>query len=381
MKIENKKRIASLVICAALSVSLLTGCGGQPGTGPGPGNTPHPQNSEEVSQENPTQTPAYETAKNINPFTGYEKEADYPNGKRAVAVMINNLKDALPQRGTSAADVLYEMVTEGGITRLMAVYSDYSKMPDTGPIRSARDQHIQLMFPYEAMHVHIGASAIAQDMLERFSYGKQNIEGITYSAVWWRDTPHDDSSSYCYTNGKLLSAFLQGNGDFDDAYEASPIFHFAPYDEPPRLPDGGTAGDVHIQFSSSYYADFIYDQNTKKYLKYDTLGQPQVDEGNGQQVAVDNVIVLFTRVEKRPGDTPLFEVDYSNGGYGYYISQGRYEQIRWLKGLPNQPLRIVDIGGNEIDVQINCGKTYVAIADLETMFTQFHIDGVNPHGA
>ncbi|MDO5603480.1 MAG: DUF3048 domain-containing protein [Oscillospiraceae bacterium] len=371
------KKILAALLALAMMGALFTACGGDSSSQEEPVSSQNVSEPEQSSSEEPT----FETVKNINPFTGYEKAADYPSGKRAVAVMINNLKDALPQRGTSEADVLYEMVTEGGITRLMAVFSDYTKMPDTGPIRSARDQHIQMMFPYQAMYVHIGASTLAQDMLDRYSYEAQNIDGKYYSAIWWMGAAHDTSSSYCYTNGELLSKFLQGNSSFDDNYETPPIFNFVPYNEAVRVPEGGPANSIHIQFSNAYYADFTYDQDNAKYLKYDTRGQAQIDEGNNRQVAVDNVIVLFTSVTKRPGDTPLFEVDYSNGGYGYYMTQGRYEQIRWLKGLPNQPLRIVDAGGNEIDVEINCGKTYVAVTDLETMFNQFNVDGVNPHNA
>ena len=99
------KRMLSFLLCALLLCSLLAGCGG------GAANS---------APARPDTLPDY----NPNPLTGLEKDAGYPYGQRPIAVMINNIKDSLPQSGISGADLMYEMVTEGGITRMMAVYSD-----------------------------------------------------------------------------------------------------------------------------------------------------------------------------------------------------------------------------------------------------------------
>ncbi|MEG1407464.1 MAG: DUF3048 domain-containing protein, partial [Ruthenibacterium sp.] len=77
--------------------------------------------------------------------TGLENKGEYENGKRFAAVMINNIagspsQNARPQWGLSAADVLVEIKVEGGITRFMGLFPDYAKMPQVGPVRSARDQ-------------------------------------------------------------------------------------------------------------------------------------------------------------------------------------------------------------------------------------------------
>lgn len=369
------KKVLAMLLALMIAGALFTACGGDnPASDPGV-SLSQPESQPQVdSQDEPT----YKTVENINPFTGYEKAADYPNGKRAVAVMINNRKPALPHKGTSQADVLYEMVTEGGITRLMAVFSDYSKMPDVGMIRSARDQFVQLMFPYQAMYIHIGESPLAQDMLDRYSYAPQNLDGKVYSSLWWMGEQRDPTCYTCFTNGELVKKTIEQNEKFDDNFEASPIFNFVPYNEEPRVPGDGTANQVHVQFSSEYFADFTYDAASRKYLKYDSRGEAQIDEDNGQQLAMDNVLVLFTDIHQRE-NSPLAYVDFATGGYGYYMSQGHYEMVRWIKGEPNQPLRIVDMGGYEIDVQINCGKTYIAFTDIATMFDKFNIDGVNPY--
>ena len=114
-----KKRIFALLLAAALGAALLTGCGGD--------------DSGSGSAAAPTPTPQPINVYDYNPLTGLDKADDLPDGQRPVAIMINNVQAALPQTGIGSADVIYEMETEGGITRMMAVYSDYTKVPLVGP--------------------------------------------------------------------------------------------------------------------------------------------------------------------------------------------------------------------------------------------------------
>ncbi len=81
----------------------------------------------------------------VNPLTGAALPEGTPAGRRPVAIMVNNSQASLPQRGVAAADAVVEMVTEGGITRLMALYADMATVPQVGSVRSARDQHLQCL--------------------------------------------------------------------------------------------------------------------------------------------------------------------------------------------------------------------------------------------
>lgn len=385
-----KRILAALLVCC-LVLASLAGCGSSGGAGREPAAssgvaaTPQPTPTPE-----PTPVPLYP-----NPLTGLEKESDFHNGRAPVAVMVNNIKmssgnDAFPQWGIGSADIIYEMVTEGGITRMMAVFSDYDKMPKVGPVRSARDQHVQLMLPMGALYVHEGASIFAARMLRMRTYpsGQQayNLEedgtydwgsrdlylnnplGIGSGVVKWdQDRRASRSQEMCaYTSGEQVAAAVANGAD--DTGEPDPIFNFVRYDEPSRVLTGGDAQSMYFQYSSSYYAGFTYDPTSFKYLKTNTKGQPHIDGDTGEQLAFENVLLLFADVKPYTSlgydAGMLVHVEYSWGGLGYYFSEGRYEKIRWLKGLPNEPLRIVDADGHEIDVQINCGKTYVGITDL-----------------
>lgn len=385
-----KRTLAALLVCC-LVLASLAGCGSSGGAGREPAAssgvaaTPQPTPTPE-----PTPVPIYP-----NPLTGLEKESDFHNGRAPVAVMVNNIKmssgnDAFPQWGIGSADIIYEMVTEGGITRMMAVFSDYDKMPKVGPVRSARDQHVQLMLPMGALYVHEGASIFAARMLRMRTYpsGLQayNLEedgtydwgsrdlylnnplGIGSGVVKWDESRRATrSQEMCaYTSGEQVAAAVAAGAD--GSGEPGPIFNFVRYDEPSRVLTGGDAQSMYFQYSSSYYAGFTYDPTSFKYLKTNTKGEPHIDGDTGEQLAFENVLLLFADVKPYTSlgydAGMLVHVEYSWGGLGYYFSEGRYEKIRWLKGLPNEPLRIVDADGHEVDVQINCGKTYVGITDL-----------------
>lgn len=391
------KKLLCIAFAALMIATVFAGCG--------PANDPAPLPSSGGNPVVDSSSEEPEIVLNRNPLTGLEKTADYPNGKRPVAVMVNNIKsstgnDAFPQWGIGSADLIYEMVTEGGITRLMAVFSDYSKMPTVGPVRSARDQHVQLMMPYQALYVHEGGSIFAKHMLgedgyydendySTYNYKAQDLYNsnpfLNTTVVKWdqnRIAEGRNREMCAYTNGEMVSNAVANGAD--DAFEPKPIFNFVSYLEPERTPTAGTADSMFFQFSSSYYAGFNYDAATGTYKKTNTKGEPHIDGNTGEQLEFKNVLLLFSDIQPYSSlgydAGMLVHVEYSYGGLGYYFTNGHYEPIRWLKGLPNEPLRIVDNGGNEIDVEINCGKTYIGITDYG-MYDYCEINGVSVNPA
>ena len=127
--------------------------------------------------------------------------------------MINNAKIALPQYGLEAADIIYEAVTEGGITRLMALYSDINDINRAGPVRSARTQFVQMMLPLNAIYVHIGSSTTAEAMLNNYSY--QDIDGIYLGSLAFRydsELAKTKASEHCwFTDKELIKAGIDKN--------------------------------------------------------------------------------------------------------------------------------------------------------------------------
>lgn len=323
-------------------------------------------------------TVQYQTFDDVNPYTGLPKEEGYPEGRRGLAVMVNNVRVAWPQSGINSSDLLYEIVTESGITRLMAVYRDYEKMPTVGPLRSARDQHIQLMLPLNTLYAHIGASSTANDFLEVYKYeDRKSIDG-KYKNFYWIDAERRKTKGqeHCvYTNGETFSQAVEQYGlETELLAEPNPVFDFVRYNEPKRELPGGEAKEVYLRFSG--YADslFTYNEEDGRYYKtqYD---QPQIDMADeGRQYSAENVFLLFATIEKYP-DGVLAHVRFDQKqGAGIYLSGGRYERVRWIKEDAAEPLRIVDNDGREIDVKVNPGNSYIAVVD-NAQITNCRIDG------
>ena len=119
--------------------------------------------------------------------------------KRPMAVMIGNTVDALPQYGVGQADVLYECPVEGGLTRLMAIFSDYTKAEKIGSVRSCRLYFAYFAKEYDAMYTHFGQAVYALDFLN--SDQIDNLSGLdgSISSTFYRDSsrkaPHNAFTS------------------------------------------------------------------------------------------------------------------------------------------------------------------------------------------
>ena len=361
------KRLFCLLMAAALCLSVLAGCGG--------GDSSSLSSSVPASSSQPQATPAPEPEDTFDgqPLTGEAKGADYV-ASRPVAIMINNRSDSRPARGLSQADVLYEIMVEGGITRFMALFPD-ADLSEVGPVRSARDQFFRLIRPFQPLYLYVGRSAITQQFMDDTEYGDLAVNGMNVSFAYRDDSRKSQgypTDATAYTNGDKIQSYIDSH-DIDMSRElTSPIFDFVDYSESPRELSGESATDVKIVHSSSYRTGFTYDAASGKYLTslYSKSAgyTPMVDEASGERMAFENVIVLFTEITQYPydgsGTNPDYkDVNYDFGGVGYYISNGKAEKILWQKGPIDYPLMLTDEAGNSL--KVNCGKSYVAVVSLD----------------
>jgi len=358
------KRFITLMLAVLMSLSMLTACGGD-----SPAAEPTPE---------PTPTPRMYFP---NPFTGEAKTANYPDGQRAVAVMVNNISACRPQSGLSQASILVETKVEGGITRFVALFEDYKNLDDVGPVRSGRDQFWQLVMPYDVLYCHIGRSAITQTYIDTFEYNDRDLDGNSLSFIYRRNRPGKATEHTAYTNAELLQeAIDKGGYDMNFTYD-EPIWDFVDYDIVPggkRELNGsepGPADQIQIVHSQAYRTYFQYDKASGKWLMSQYNGtkgvvEPTVDENNGKQLAFDNVFVLVADITTYPypggnpkGDPNYQKLDLSYGDKGIYFSGEGYERIRWFKGGAPDALRFTD--RDEKPIEINCGKTYIAFVDSD----------------
>ncbi len=176
-----------------LIATALTACQSDEAAVPAPPSVSIPESTPqpEAVPEETVKQPAYTAS-----LTGLEVKQ--PDTSRPIAVMINNAPAARPQSGLSQADMVYEVLAEGGITRLVAVYQSYHGDVTIGPVRSIRPYLIGIGDSLHALLVHAGGSTDAYAILQ--GGGREHLDEITNaSAPFWRDSsrkaPHN-----LYTN-------------------------------------------------------------------------------------------------------------------------------------------------------------------------------------
>ena len=317
--------------------------------------------------------PPYDAA----PLTG---EAKHGRG-RIVAVMVNNIcnsarQNARPQRGLSAASVLIESKVEGSISRLCALYSDVDAIPEVGPLRSGRDQFLQLVMPWQALYYHDGESVFCTQYVSQWDYSGLNIGGKSYfntpthPQVAHRD-PRGGVVAYEHTEFTSGPEIRQaaGNAGIGLTYDYdATFFPFADYrtGETILLEDGQGARDVTVRHSAGYQSAFHYSDPDKVYrmeMYSSRTGrfEPAVDELNSQQLAFENLLVCFAPIAAYPGDSgDVQQVQYIAGGEAFLFTRGRVRPCQWSKLAPDLPLEVTDNGQ---PVAFNRGRTYLAIVD------------------
>jgi hypothetical protein len=338
------KKFLAVLLCMA--VFCLAGCSGAKDTGSKAETTSKPQ-TESKPEPKPTVF--------VNPLTGLENlESEEIAYRRPVAVMINNISVAQKvQTGLTQADIVYETEVEGGITRLMAVFQDITKVQQFGTVRSARYPYVDLAMGHNAIYVH---------------HGQDN----TYCAPHLKDTQaftiHENNAGARIKNGLATEHTLYGYGPklwewfqtktkFDlDLDSVKTWQNFAKANESLKL-SGGSATNVSVPFSGSYKSVFKYDEVNKKYVRYfkDT---ERLDYLTSAPEYFKNVFVLITDITNYP-DGYHRQVALESGE-GWYCVNGTYMPILWSKGAASNSFKFTDVNGNTI--KVNQGNSWVCIA-------------------
>jgi hypothetical protein len=286
--------------------------------------------------------------------------------ERPFAVMVNNHTDARPQSGLIYADLVYEIVAEGGITRFLAFFQ--TNTPEKiGPVRSTREYYLVLVKELgDAMLMHIGYSPQALVAIDTwpvrslFRGGCESVQGCT-----WRDNPRNVAYEHtAYTNGEKLrelgiSLGWEGKGDIR-------VYKFK--DDENKYSSKPSANKISIDFwnKGDYSSVFEYNQGNNTYLKftgYDSSGNPiphKDQEETDKQVEVKNLIVQFAVENSIVGDDKG-RLDYQLVGSGKALVfiDGKVIEATWSKAERDDRTLFYDTDGNEIE--FNRGKFWIAI--------------------
>ncbi len=304
----------------------------------------------------------------INPLTGLGCESDIA-GRRPLAVMLNNIYQALPQVGISKADILFECLAEGGITRLMGVFADYDELGVVGSVRSSRPYYIDFAQMFDAIYCHAGGSEDAYS--EMASRGIDHIDGVRGDplSVYYRDPERMKTMSYEHTLMTTSEGLLKTVD-----YCGFRTEHRDEFTVPWTFPDYNSnveVGDIealHINIPVSAYqtVDYYYDSDTKNYLRFQYNGEKHIDGETGEQLTFENVIILFCNTWAYD-DYGRLKVTTTGNGNGYIASRGKYAPITWSRDSREGNLTLTDTAGNP--VCINRGKTFINICNTTVVPT------------
>ena len=287
----------------------------------------------------------------INPLTGVADIDEEKAKDKPVAIMINNVSAAQPvQAGVAEADIVYETEVEGGITRLLAVYQDISKVKKIGTVRTARYAYVDLAMGHDAIYVHHG-------------------QDPTYAAPHLKDTQTfvlgTNNAGYRESNGLASEHTLYGYGEkiwktlVDKGYKTentkvTPWQTFA--DKDTAIKYESAAKNVTVPFSTSYKSVFKYNAENGKYQRF-FKNTERKDYYTGESEYFKNVFILSTTISDYP-DGYHRKVDLTSGS-GYYCVNGTYTPIKWSKGNSSSSFVFTTEDGEPLTV--NQGNSWVCI--------------------
>lgn len=254
------------------------------------------------------------------PFTGVGSEEEM--NRRPVLVTINNHPHARPQSGIADADIVYELLAEGSVTRLLALFQ--SELPEEiGPVRSSRDYFIDIAKGLDAFYVAHGYSPEAKAMLQNGVV--DHINGMQYDGILFlrskdRVAPHNS-----YISGENIMTGMEKTKT-NPLLEKVPPFTF--YDSVENVKIETIANSIDVRYGSDekFHHVYTYDPETFTYSRQ-SGGETTVDLHSGEEVAVSNVL-FFEAPHRTIDSVGRQEIDL-DGGKAYMFQAGTMKEIEW----------------------------------------------------
>lgn len=347
------KRVVIGWIC--VMAMLLSGCGNTPDSVPSSG-----ESGGDVVVDVP---PVEVDTGPMNSLTGLPIDEEWVDA-RPIAIMLNNLKEAQPQQGNSQADIIYETVTEGGITRMLGVYQTVDGVDIIGSVRSSRPCFLEFALGHDAVYIHAGGSDEAYSKIS--SWGVDNLDGVrgkyshTDAGLFWRDQnriagKHYSSEHALITSGEAVQKAV--NESISRTKHEADYTYVMEFVEDGTPVSGETAMTITVPFSKYKTGLFRYDASAGVYLA-EQYGSAYIDGNSGAQIAVENVLILQATVQNSGDSYGHTIIDLSKGD-GWFACGGKIIPISWEKGGQNEQFRYYTESGETL--ALGQGKSYVSI--------------------
>ncbi|MFR5875324.1 MAG: DUF3048 domain-containing protein [Eubacterium sp.] len=294
----------------------------------------------------------------VNPLTGEDGYNKSAVGIRPVSIVVENTKPARPQWGITTPDIIIEGEVEGGISRMLWLYADYTAVPEkVGPLRSARPSFIKFSELFDSIYVHWGGSHSKKSAGYTGGYetikadGVDDIDGMNGGELFGRDSTRSVSSEHRgIMKGDKLPAAIEKKG-YRTKVDNDSFTQFS-FNEEIKNAGADSAVKVNITFSSrTDTRKFTYSTDDKLYHTSDW----------DEDVSFENLIILMdstTYITTPYKNSTTTYLNYSlKSGSGYLVSNGTKTAIKW--DASSGVLKLTDDSGNA--VSLNPGKSYIAL--------------------
>jgi len=272
-----------------------------------------------------------------------------------VAIQIENLITVRPQAGLASANLVYEALAEGGITRFLAIFASGDQIDKIGPVRSARPYFLDWTAEYEAVYAHCGGSPQALIDINTYNVLSINQIGGDHGYYWRDDTrlaPHN-----LYSSSELLARALRDKEADEEGDYDSWLFK-----EEEALSSRPTeAKTITIDFSTySYEVEYVYDRQQNVYLR-SQAGEAHLDEISEKQIAPKNIVVQY--VETRLADESRLSMATIGEGEALVFFDGKAQEATWKKDDRQDRTKFYDL--NDKEIRFNAGTTWIEVVPTD----------------
>jgi hypothetical protein len=260
-------------------------------------------------------------------------------------VMIENSPDARPQSGLYDADLVYESVAEGGITRFLSLYQE-SAPAEVGPVRSVRIHFANLVVGYDAGLAHVGGAQKALSLVQ----ANRDLDEMQNGNSYWRSNkraaPHN-----AYTSFEKLDALNEQKGYIDSQFSGFERKE----DSPAATP---TATSIYIPVSAALYDSQIkYQADSNSYLRFQS-GEKHMD-ASGKQINPKVVVVMKAKHSVVSDENEYKYPQVLGSGDVEVYQDGTVTKGTWSKKDAKSSLTLLD--SNNDPIKLNAGQTWVTI--------------------
>ncbi|HHT96617.1 MAG TPA: DUF3048 domain-containing protein [Clostridiales bacterium] len=274
---------------------------------------------------------------------------------RPYAIQFSNYKTVRNQWGISEADILYEALVEGGITRIVGIGQNF-QADRIGSVRSARHYYVSFINLYDAIYIHYGKTKYATKKISEL--GINNIDGTTGigDTVFYRvsdlKAPHNAFTSISKIEEGIKKKGF--NKELAEDYKGQYLF----YNNDTDIKGVQAVNKITLKHFNYNKPNFEYKSEDRMFYRFQ-FGEPHKDSNTNEQLKFKNIIVQFVKewnIDKNGYQTMDIE---SAKGAGYYITNGQLVNITWEMNENNKFICYYNDKGEVLN--LNPGKTFIVI--------------------